>query len=152
MSTGSYPRRSRRPKSRTYQCASLHRNLQLSGGTSATPVTFITAMRNLNRKSVNEIFSGTSKVCSCCSAWCGEESLPGLVFRVDRSSLQPLLLRRRHEPSASSSSPGSRRRSGFTWGRIMYCRKREMLWPWERESRKCYKRFTTTPVIAMSAS
>ena len=104
-------RRSRRPKSRTYQCASLHRDLQLSGGTSATPVTFITPMRNLDRKSVNEIFSGTSKVCSCCSAWCGEESLPGLVFQLGRSSLQPLLLRRRHEPSASSSSPGSRRRS-----------------------------------------
>ena len=27
-------------------------------------MTFITAMRNLDRKSVNEIFSGTSKVCS----------------------------------------------------------------------------------------
>ena len=50
---------------------------------------------------------------------------------MHRSSPQPLLWRRRDGPSGSSSSLRSRRRSGFTWGRMMYCRKRELLWPWE---------------------
>ena len=115
-------------------------------------MTLITAMRNLDRKSVNESSRELRRSAAAVALDAVKKAFQDLssgwtapLFSLcSGEGVTNRLLRHRHL--------GPVERSGFTWGRIMYCRKREMLWPWERESRKFYKRFTSTPVIAVSVS